>query len=252
MQLKGERVLLTGGAGGLGALVAERIALAGGALTIVDRTPSSSGRARHIQGDLSTLEGVRAVLDVVAAEPWDVLINLAGVQYFGPFEQQTPESVVLTHMVNLVAPTLLAQAVAPGMRARKRGRIVNIGSIFGSINFAHFVTYSSSKAGLRGMTQALRRELAGSGLTVTYIAPRAVKTPLNTPQVLEFARRTNMHMDEPKNIAKRIVRAIVKCERDVYLGFPESFFVRVNAVAPSIVDGALAANDKRAAELFAV
>ena len=252
MQLKGERVLLTGGAGGLGALVAERIALAGGDLTIVDRAPSSSGRARHIQGDLSTLEGVRAVLDVVAAEPWDVLINLAGVQYFGPFEQQTPESVVLTHMVNLVAPTLLAQAVAPGMRARKRGRIVNIGSIFGSINFAHFVTYSSSKAGLRGMTQALRRELAGSGLTVTYIAPRAVKTPLNTPQVLEFARRTNMHMDEPKKIAKRIVRAIVNCERDVYLGFPESFFVRLNAVAPSIVDGALAANDKRAAELFAI
>lgn len=252
MRLKGEKVLLTGGAGGLGALVAARILQMGGELTIIDRAEASAQGARHIQADLSTLDGVCKVSEAVGAEPWDVLINLAGVQYFGPFAQQTPESVVLTHMVNLVAPTLLAQAVVPGMTARKRGRIVNIGSIFGSINFAHFVTYSSSKAGVRAMTQALRRELAGSGVSVTYIAPRAVKTALNSAQVMEFARRTNMHMDEPKKVARRIVRAIVRRERDVYLGFPEALFVRVNALAPSVVDGALAANDKRAAELFAV
>lgn len=252
MRLKGERVLLTGGAGGLGVLVAERIIKAGGDLTILDRAAQSNAKARHIQGDLSTLAGIRAVVDVMAREPWDVLINLAGVQYFGPFDRQTPESALLTYMVNLVAPLLLAQAVIPGMKERRHGRLVNIGSIFGSINFAHFVSYSSSKAGLRAMSQALRRELAGSGVFVTYVAPRAVKTPLNTPQVMEFAKRTSMNMDEPAQVARRIVRAIVNCERDVYLGFPESLFVRVNALAPSVVDGALAANDKRAAELFAV
>ena len=251
MRLKGEKVLLTGGAGGLGASLAVRLAKKGAELTIIDRAESLPYQARHIRGDLSSLAGVKAITQQIVGEDWDILINLAGVQYFGPFDAQSAENMQMTYMVNLLAPALLCQAVAPGMSKRSHGRIVNIGSIFGSINFAHFVTYSSSKAGLRGLSQALRRELAGSGVHVTYIAPRAVKTPLNTPQVLEFAKRTNMHMDEPAHVTRRIVSAIEHCKRDVYFGFPESLFVRVNALAPSIVDGALAANDKLAAELFA-
>jgi short-subunit dehydrogenase len=136
------------------------------------------------------------------------------------------------------------------MKARGGGQIVNVGSIFGSINFAHFVTYSSAKAGLRGLSQALRRELAGTGVDVTYIAPRAVKTPLNTAQVLAFAKLTKMQMDEPGAIADRIVAAIKDRRRDVYFGGPESVFVRLNALLPGLVDRALAANDRKAAQLF--
>ena len=76
-------------------------------------------------------------------------------------------------MVNLVAPARLTQAVLPGMKSRGRGQIANVGSIFGSINFAHFATYSSAKAGMRALSQSLRRELAGTGIDVTYVAPRA-------------------------------------------------------------------------------
>jgi short-subunit dehydrogenase len=250
MRLRGERVLITGGAGGIGSLIAAQLAKAGATLTVIDRAESVPYEARLIRGDLSTPEGLEAVAAAVASEPWDILINLAGIQHFGPFADQSSAAMLATYMVNLVAPARLAQAVLPGMRERRHGRIVNIGSIFGSINFAHFVTYSSSKSGLHGLSQGLRRELAGSGVHVIYVAPRAVNTPLNSQLVRDFAAQTKMHMDDPKHVARRIVKAIVRCEREVFFGFPESLFVRVNALAPSLVDGALAANDQRAAKLF--
>ncbi len=250
MRLEDKHVVITGGAGGLGSRIAALMRKKGARLSIVDRVPSLDFEAQLIQGDLSTSEGIAAIASALAQSEPDILVNLAGVQYFGPLEQQAPESVVLTYMINLVAPVLLSQAVLPGMRARGRGQIVNIGSIFGSINFAHFATYSSAKAGLRGFSEALRRELEGENIDVTYIAPRAVKTPLNNETVMRYAELTRMNMDDPDQVAKKIVRAIIASKKDVYLGFPESFFVRVNAVLPRLVDGSLAANDRIARNLF--
>ncbi len=250
MRLKGKHVVLTGGAGGLGSRMAALMQKKGARLTIVDRASELSFEADLITGDLSTQEGIEAIGQKLQEIEPDILINLAGVQYFGPLERQDPASVVLTYMINLVAPVLLSQAVLPGMRERGRGQIVNIGSIFGSINFAHFATYSSAKAGLRGFSEALRRELEGENIGVTYIAPRAVKTPLNNETVLRYAELTRMNMDEPDKVAKKIVRAIIAGKKDVYLGFPESFFVRVNAVMPRLVDSSLAANDRIARNLF--
>lgn len=250
MQLKGERALLTGGSGGLGSEVARALARAGVDVTLVDRSGGADGPFRHIACDLSNEEDVRRLIGEIEGERWDILVNLAGVQHFGPFGAQGASSMVSTYMVNLVAPALLIQAVAPGMRRRGRGRIVNVGSIFGSINFANFASYSSSKAGLHGLSQALRREFAGSGVRVIYVAPRAVNTPMNSERVRAFAKLTGMSMDEPARVARRIVAAIRRCEREVFLGFPESVFVRLNGLAPWLVDNALAPNDRRAADLF--
>ena len=240
MRFKDRRVLLTGGSGAMGRLIARDIRKAGGQLTIVDLNPPEDGGA-FIAGDLSTAAGLDALCARVAAEPWDILINLAGIQHFGPLEAQTPAHLNATYMVNLVAPARLAQSVLPGMKARGRGQIANVGSIFGSINFAHFATYSSSKAGLRALSQALRRELIETGVGVTYVAPRAVRTPLNSDAVNAWARLTRMTMDEPEAVARRIVRAIRDDRKDVYLGFPEALFVRLNGFAPGLIDGALRA-----------
>ncbi len=250
MRLKGKRVVITGGAGGLGNRISALMLKKGVRLTIVDRAKELPFDADLITGDLSTQEGIFAIGQTLNELNPDILVNLAGMQYFGPVEQQDANSVVLSYMLNLVAPVMLAQAVIPAMRDRGTGQIVNIGSIFGSINFAHFATYSSAKAGLKGFSESLRRELNGSGVGVTYIAPRAVKTPLNSEKVMQFAELTHMNMDEPDMVAKRIVKSIIADKKDVYLGFPESFFVRLNAVLPRIVDGSLAANDKIARKLF--
>lgn len=250
MSFKDKDILVTGGSGGLGALICRQLAAEGARVTVLDRIDSDVA-ALTLKHDLGSAAGLEAAAADIGARPWDILINLAGIQHFGPFERQSPEHLATSYMVNLVAPARLAQAVLPGMKARGRGQIVNIGSIFGSINFAHFVTYSSAKAGLRGLSQALRRELTGTGVEVTYVAPRAVRTPLNSPAVMEFARLTHMNMDEPAQIARRIVAAVRARKRDVYFGFPESLFVRINALLPGLVDRALSANDRKAVAMFA-
>lgn len=250
MRFSSKKVLLTGGSGGLGQLICARLQALGAEVTVLDRVAPSLPGARFLEADLSTPEGIEAAAARVGAAQWDLLINLAGVQYFGPFEDQAPPALLAAYLVNLVAPARLAQAAIPGMKARGSGRIVNIGSIFGSIGFAYFAAYSSTKAGLRGLSQALRRELTGTGVGVTYIAPRAIRTPLNSALVLSYADLVSMTMDSPDGVADRIVRAIGAGKSDVYLGFPESLFVRVNAISPCLVDQALRAKDLKARALF--
>ena len=248
-QLEGKRIAVTGAAGGIGSLLCRRLKSEGATIAGIDRLDCPRADETII-ADLGSFEGIMALGEKLAGLPIDMLVNLAGIQYFGLLESQTPENLWAGYVINLIAPAMLSRAVVPQMRARGSGRIVNIGSVFGAIPFAHFVSYSSAKAGLKGLSQALRRELAGSGVGVTHIAPRAVRTPLNSEQVLTLAEITKMNMDPPELVANRIATAMIRGDNDVVIGFPESLFVRINAVAPAMVDRALAANDRKAAALF--
>jgi len=250
MPFKRKRIAITGGSGDIGRRIVSRLIEQGAEVTVFGRSPPEDPRAVHIACDLVRDEGLEAAAAALAASRWDVLINLAGMQYFGRFEDESAEHLGRTFALNLVAPVRLAQAVTPKMKCAGQGRIVNVGSIFGSINFAHFASYSSSKAGLRAFSQALRRELAGSGVEVTYVAPRAVETRFNSPKVRAFAQLTKMAMDDPDAVAGQILEAVSGRKREVYLGFPEAFFVRLNALLPHLVDQALAAKDRRVAQLF--
>jgi short-subunit dehydrogenase len=244
-----KQIIVTGAAGGIGSLVAARLRRAGAIVTGIDRVPCPACK-HSITGDLGSEAGIAAIADKVRDVSCDILVNLAGVQYFGPLAEQPLDGLWGGYVVNLIAPAMLVRAVLPGMMARGSGRIVNIGSVFGAIPFAHFASYSSAKAGLKALSDALRRELAGSGIAVTHIAPRAVRTKLASPKVMAFAAATKMHMDEPDAVAERIVEAIDAGARDVVIGFSERLFVRVNALAPRLIDRALAANDRKAAALF--
>lgn len=242
---------MTGASGGLGHPLAHQLIAEGAEVASLDRGETGPPGAVSLRSDLSNLASIAAAAALAANFQPDILINLAGVQYFGPFENQDAANLEETYLIDLIAPVMLAKAVLPGMKARKSGQIVNIGSIFGSISYAHFVTYSSAKAGLRAFSEALRRELRGTPVAVTYIAPRGVRTGLSRGQVLEFAKATGMNLDEPERVARQILKAISLRRKDVYLGFPESFFVRLNALLPRVVDTALAKNDRKAAALFA-
>lgn len=250
MYLKGKNIAITGGAGGMGSLLAKSLRQEGANIIIVDRVDNIDFDGKLITGDLSTIEGIENIAEMLLGENIDILVNLAGLQYFGMVEEQSSQNTLVSYMVNLVAPVVLSQKLIPQMKARKSGHIVNIGSIFGSINFAYFATYSSSKAGLRGFSEAIRRELRDDNIDVTYIAPRAVKTPFNAGKVMELAKLTKMNMDSPEHVVELMLKAIKNKRKDVYIGFPEKLFVRINAVCPRIVDNATAKDNKKAKTLF--
>ena len=240
MSLENTRVLLTGGTGGIGNYLARVLVDAGADLQVIGRSVPQTRGAGHMPADLSSISDIERVAKLVAGWEPEILINLAGSQFFGQFEDQATSDVQRSYILNLVAPTILAQAVIPAMKERGSGQIVNVGSIFGSINYPHFVTYSVAKAGLRALTQSLRRELKGSGIQLTYVAPRAVDSGLNRGGVAKFVELTKMAADPADIVAQRIFRAIRKKERDVYIGAPERFFVWMNAMSPGVVDLGLA------------
>lgn len=252
MNLRNQRILLTGAGGGIGRILGEQLTAKGGHLCRLVRQidPEPNSANRLVVHDSQTLT---LACDITQShqrdetihslkQAWggvDILINLAGVLDFRPFQDTDPAMLQRMIQVNIEAPMQLARALLPGMLERGQGRIVNVGSMFGSIGFPYFAAYSTTKFALRGYSQALRRELAGTGVGVTYISPRAVNTPLNPPVVHEMAARGMMHMDEPEPVARAIVRAIEKERSEAYLGFPESLFARLNGLFPSLVDKAL-------------
>jgi short-subunit dehydrogenase len=248
--LADKRIILTGGSGGLGELTAAALVRAGAEVIVLSRR-SGPERVRHFQADLSSPQGIAGACEIIGREEPDILINMAGVQHFGPAEAQSLDALCGSFNVNLVAPVALCRACLPAMRRRNSGQIVNIGSILGSIACAHFASYSSAKAGLRAFSEALRRELVDTAIAVTYVAPRAVRTRMVTPELQAYAELVGMSIDRPDNVAARIVAAVRRRDKDVYIGFPERVFVRLNAMFPRLVDVAVARRDRLARSLFA-
>jgi short-subunit dehydrogenase len=251
MKLEGKRILLTGAGGGIGSLIASILAEKGARLALVDRNYQALEKnIDHLNSDERPLILSLDLLDAKARNSAvdqamkhlggiDLLINNAGMMSFRPFHEEDPEIIQRIVQLNTLVPMQLTHKVLPHMLERDSGQIVNVGSTFGSIAFAWFATYSTSKFGLRGFSEALRRELAHTGVGVTYVAPRAVKTKLNSSAIYRMAETVKMNMDEPEWVAKRIVASIEKERNDVYLGFPESLFVRINGLWPRLVDGAM-------------
>jgi short-subunit dehydrogenase len=252
MNLQGAKILLTGAGSGIGLATAIRLAEAGASLALVGRDPdrlAAAAEAARQRGATTTaflfdLAGERGHAELVSeARAWlgglDLLVNNAGVTSFRALADEDPARIERIVRTNLVAPMLLARAALPAMIAQGRGRIVNVGSVYGSIGFAFFSTYSASKFGLRGFSEALRRELADTGVGVTYVAPRGVRTELNPDAVYRMSAQVKMQFDAPAAVAEAIARAIAHDRAEVFVGQPEGFFARLNAVLPRLVDGAL-------------
>jgi len=252
MKLQGARILLTGAGSGIGLATATRLAEGGARLALVGRDPerlAAAVDAARRRGATATafvfdLAGERGHAELVGeARAWlgglDLLINNAGVTSFSALADEDPARIERIVRTNLVAPMLLARAALPAMIAQGRGRIVNVGSVYGSIGFAFFSAYSASKFGLRGFSEALRRELADTGVGVTYVAPRGVRTELNPDAVYRMSAQVKMQFDAPEQVAGAIADAVARDRAEVFVGQPEGFFARLNAVLPRLVDGAL-------------
>ncbi|MGD8568325.1 MAG: SDR family oxidoreductase [Gammaproteobacteria bacterium] len=252
MQLHNKRVILTGASSGIGSELAYELAARGAQLLLVGRRQAqlakiaqqineTDGTARIIAADITRIEGRAAIVSEANRHfgGVDVLVNNAGVSDFASFSQADPATIEKIYKTNVTAPVLLTREILPRMIDQGSGRIVNVGSIFGSLGFAYFSAYSSSKYAVRGFSEALRRELEGTGVRVTYVAPRAVKTASNSEAVYRMADAVKMKMDDPVTVAKWIATCIEKDKKDAYFGLAESFFVKLNGLLPRVVDKGL-------------
>ncbi len=257
MNLANKRIILTGAAGGIGYRLALLLAKKGARLALVERNAprldeicneinQSGGTAVAIALDLT---GEGAADSVIASAKQslggiDIVINNAGIMDFTLYDRQSPQRIAQVIDVNVTAPMLLVRAALPHLLEQNSGRIVNIGSAFGSIGFAHFATYCASKFAMRGFSEALRRELVDSQVGVSYIAPRAAKTALNDELTTQMLIETKTNMDDPEYVAQQIAAAIEREADEHFIGQPESFFARLNGMFPRLVDNGLLKNTR--------
>ena len=140
--------------------------------------------------------------------------------------------------LNVGAPICLTKPLLPLLKQATSAMVVNVGSTYGSIGYPGYASYCATKFALRGFSEALRRELADTRVSVLYVAPRATRTSMNSPaaQALNDALKSNV--DDPQTVAA-VIHAIAGDRRDLYLGWPERFFVRLNSLLPNLVDRGL-------------
>lgn len=246
MNLKGKTVLLTGATGGIGRAFALALSDCGARLIMVSRNYQELKDLQQciegqdhilVAADLAQETGRKSVVDACAAGI-DIVVNNAGVNHFGLLQDQTAEQIRQMIELNTVAPILLIQALLPILLLRE-SVIVNVGSGFGSIGFAGYSGYSASKFGLRGFSEALRRELADSSVSVRYLGPRATDTDMNSSAVVAMNTELKNAVDSTGEVASQLLILLSKPTGVRCLGWPEKFFIKLNAVFPGLVDRAL-------------
>ena len=174
--------LVTGGGGGIGRAIAQRLARDRMAIAVVDR---NSGAAQTVAAEIGGLavtadvtepEEVGRAIDATLARfgKIDLLVNNAGVAWMGPALDTPLEALRSMLAVNVEGVFIVSRAVLPHMVARRTGSVVNLASWAGKTGPAYFAGYSASKFAVIGLTQALAREMAPHGIRVNAICPGIV------------------------------------------------------------------------------
>ena len=201
IDLAGRRAIVTGGAQGIGLVIAERLLRSGAAVRLWDIDSARLAEALQALSVLGPVRGDAVDLtddDAVAAATRraidedgriDILVNNAGITGGNaPTWELAPAVWRQVLEVNLVAPYLTCRHVAPKMMAAGYGRIVNIASVAGKEGNPNASHYSASKAGLIALTKSLGKEMATKGVLVNAVTPAVARTAM-------FAQMTQQHID---------------------------------------------------------
>lgn len=218
--------LVTGASSGIGAAVAAELVRRGYRVYGTSRDPGSVTApvpgVEYLALDLADEASVQACAE--AAGGVDVLVNNAGESQSGPFEELPAKALERLFRINVFGAVRLTQLVLPGMRARRYGRVVMVGSMLASFPLAYRSSYVASKAALKGFADALRREVSPYGVGVSTVEPGSINTGISerrtqylregSPFTAEYhtmLRALNANEAEgvsARTVARTVVRAI--------------------------------------------
>lgn len=242
MRLRDRCFLLLGGTGGIGKALVEPLLQAGARVVVASRHPE---KLRHTEGvsavslNLEARDLDQNLERLSDAYPdIDGVIHCAGQNRFTGLGSMGVDELDAQISVNLRSAILVARHFAPRFEKSGYGALAFVGSTFGSIGFPGYTAYCATKFGLRGFTEALRRELADRPVQVVYVAPRATATDMNPEAVNELNRTLGNTMDAPEAVAAKILKAMENDDQRRFLGWPEKLFVVINNIVPGIVDKA--------------
>jgi len=252
MNIGQQYVLLTGASGGIGEQIAHSLAVRGAWLILVARDRQklerlhqslpNSEKHRVLSVDLAEQTGIEQLQQFIQqldqSQPRiGVIINNAGSNQFCLFARRTQASWQHEMMLNLLTPMQITHLALQWVS--KPELIINIGSSFAAIGYPGYAAYCAAKAGLHRFSEAMNRELQGSGIKVLYLAPRATNTALNSPIVQQLNRTLGNHSDEPAVVAEQVASIIDTEQAVVWMGWLEKLLVRLNQLWPSLISRAI-------------
>lgn len=246
-------LIVTGASSGIGAAVGKqfahqgyRVVLAARRIerleSLADEIEAVGGQALVVQTDLFQFEDIQNLVAATISQygQVDVLVNNAGFGRLKWLEQLDPAKDIQAQLqINLTATILVAREVLPHMIERRSGHIINMASLGGFVATPTYTTYSASKFGVRGFTEALRREVGVYGIHVTGVYPGGVRTEFkeHTGTDRKTGRTTPASLRlEPEEVAQAILKVVKHPRRTVILPWQMRFVVWANSHFPGIVD----------------
>lgn len=231
--------IVTGASSGIGRAVAT--ALVGRGYQVIGTSRNSATVTDPAKGvdyrslDLTDRDSIHLFVDGLDGMDIDVLVNNAGESQCGPIEELPMDAVQRLFQLNVFGAVELTQLLLPGMRERRRGTIVNVGSMLASFPMAYRSSYVATKAAIRGFTTASRYELKQFGIDITTVEPGSIATGLS-------GRRTK-YCDENSPYRARFISAIAALDKKEATG------ISAEKVAETVVK---AVEDKKTLPLYAV
>lgn len=235
--LSGKVVAITGGARGIGAATATalaakgcRVAIGDLDLSLAERTAAGlGGGSVALALDVTDRDSFASFLDDAERQlgPIDVVVNNAGIMPVTPFVEESEESVRRQLEINLIGVITGTQLAIERLRPRGTGAIVNIASQAGKIGLPGIATYSATKHGVVGLSEAVRAELRGSGVEVVCVMP----TLVNTELISGVGQKRVKAVDAP-DVAAAIVDALEVPRFEVFVPRANAALLKVGALLP--------------------
>jgi short-subunit dehydrogenase len=237
--LSGEVAIVTGASSGIGAATARELGRRGATVILAARRAQkleaeaeairrAGGEALAIPTDLSDATQVELLVirAIATYGRVDVLVNNAGAGWLSPLASSASEQLVGLVEVNLISAILLTRAVLPGMLERCHGAIISVGSLSGRV--AMEPLYSATKYGLRGFSLALRRQLSGSGVSVSLVSPGNINTAMTS--------HVSARMPEPELVAVKIAELVRQPRREVVIPRKHYAIAWLEQLLPAMAD----------------